>query len=279
MARKNLEKIFADIDTITRNWQQGDCFTHQSDFFFKANPKYHIATDSLPDEDESIIAMEVDGLCVTSQTCDIVRPCKDRPYIEVSPLVKAEDSNHIKQIKKKQRPNRAYIPNLADQNLVVDLDRVMTIEKSCLKGISPIKGCNTDSERRAFAKSLSRKKERPAFPNDFIYLISNLRDKIKGKHNKNSNEGNALRALREIRIAASPSWQESEVSLNFYFIHSMNQTSSDEVGWNKHLEKWKNLLTPHGRFKNITCEVISLESLSAKEYVESDPMDLDYLSE
>ena len=59
----------------------------------------------------------------------------------------------------------------------------------------------------------------------------------------------------------------------------MNQDSFDEAIWNEHLEKWKNLLVPRGRFKNIICEVISLESLSAKEYVESDPMDLDYLSE
>ena len=205
MVRKESEKIFSDIDTITRDWQQGDCFIRKSDFFFKTNPKYHIATDCLLDENESILAMEVDGLCVTSQTCDIVRPCKNRPYIEVSPLIKIKDSDHLKQIKKKQRPNRAYIPNLENQKLVADLDRVMTIEKSCLKGISPIKGCNTDSERRAFAKTLSRKKDRPAFPDDFVGLVSSLRDKIKDKHNRDSIEGRALRDLREIRIAASPS--------------------------------------------------------------------------
>lgn len=278
MTDQQSDKKFSEIDTITSQWEQGDCYIGDCEFFFQINPDHHIASDSeQSDEDDDIFVVDVDGLCVISQTCDIVRDCKDRPYIEVSPLVKVEDDN-LKEIKKGRRPNRAYLPSLEDRKLVVDLDRVMTVEKSCLKDVELIKGCGLDSERRSFANALSRKRVRFAFPDDFVKLVSKLKKKITNKHDRDSGEGEALRSLREIRIAATPSWSSDDVDLNFYFIHDSDQAKFRGKSWEDYCKNWVDLLETEGRFKTVVGEVRTLESLSAKEYVESDQMDLDHLS-
>lgn len=269
---------FSKIDKITSQWEQGDCYIGKREFFFQINPNHRIASDSEQGEEgDDIFVVDVDGLCVISQTCDIVRNCKDRPYLEVSPLVKVGNDN-LKEIKKGRRPSRAYLPNLEHQKLVVDLDRVMTVEKSCLKDVELIKGCNLDSERRSFARALSRKRIRFAFPDDFVRLVSKLKNKMANKHDKDSGEGEALRSLKEIRIAASPSWSSDDVDLNFYFIHDSGQSKFQGKSWDDYRNSWVDLLKTEGRFKTIVAEVRTLESLSAKEYVDSDQMDFDHLS-
>ena len=45
-----------------------------------------------------------------------------------------------------------------------------------------------------------------------------LRRRLVEKHNKSSPEGEALRALLEIRVRAAPSWSAQEVELMFWFI-------------------------------------------------------------
>ena len=58
-----------------------------------------------------------------------MRNCEGREYAEVSPLVQIEP-DWIQDIQKGRRPRYAYLPGLADRNLVVDLDRTMTVEKA-----------------------------------------------------------------------------------------------------------------------------------------------------
>lgn len=46
-----------------------------------------------------------------------------------------------------------------------------------------------------------------------------------------------------------------------------------------YLDKWKELILPAARFSTVDWVVCGLEDLTARDYVESDPLDLDYLSE
>lgn len=118
---------------------------------------------------------------------------------------------------------------------------------------------------------------RPAFPDDFVAFAKRLESRLKEKHNRQSDEGRALRALREIRVQASPSWDASKVTLMFYFIRHDQQADFEGMRWNTLLEVWKKLIMPAGRF-TADAVVITLDRMTAEEYVHSDRLDLDHLS-
>ena len=91
-------------------------------------------------EDMDNAEAEVLGLSVVTQTCDLVRRCEDRPFVEVCPLVEVEDST-LHEIQRGRRPNYAFIPGVAERSLVADLDRVMTVEKSVVATWDRVRGC------------------------------------------------------------------------------------------------------------------------------------------
>jgi hypothetical protein len=139
-------------------------------------------------------------------------------------------------------------------------------------------GCTTDQERRAFAQALVRKRARTAFPDDFTELVAKLMDRLQDKHDKNSDEGRALRALREVRVRVAPSWDAPKVEITFWFIPDDDDVEFEGKPWHDHLERWEKLLAPAGRFAKVHSAVRTLRDLTAREYVESDFLDLDHLS-
>lgn len=91
----------------------------------------------------------------------------------------------------------------------------MTVEKGVVAQWNRVSGCSTDKERRALGQALARKRNRFAFPDDFTELSRKLQNRMRDKHNKSSIEGDALRALCEIRVRASPSWNAPKIGLMF----------------------------------------------------------------
>ncbi len=154
----------------------------------------------------------------------------------------------------------------------------MTVEKSVVAAWTRTPGCPTDEARRHFAQALARKRARVAFPDDFTDLVAKLVDRLSEKHGKESEEGRALRALREIRVRAAPSWDAREIELTLWFIPDDDDLDYEGRPWYWHLEPWEKLVTPTGRFAEIYCVVRPLGDLTAREYVESDLLDLDHLS-
>ena len=130
---------------------------------------------------------------------------------------------------KARRPRYAYIPGIADRLLVANLDAISTIEKAVIAAIEPrdrVRGCRSDDEVRELAFALSRNINRFAFPDDFTAAMRSIRKRILAKHGtmthdqkgRPTNEGVLLTALREIRVACSPSWSAAEPNLTFYFV-------------------------------------------------------------
>jgi hypothetical protein len=223
------------------------------------------------------LTSQVDGLVVVTQTCDIVRDCVSREFVEICPLLPVDDET-LKTIRRGQRPNWAFVPALAARRLVADLDRVMTVEKSVVAGWARSPGWTTDAEARAFAQALARKRVRAAFPDDFTAMVKTLLSRMIDKHGKDSPEGRALRALSEIRILASPEWEGTSVEVMFWFIREEDLPSFDGKGWDELVGAWLALVHPVGRFTKVFGEVTTLARVTAEDYVNSDRLDLDHLS-
>jgi hypothetical protein len=163
---------------------------------------------------------------------------------------------------------------LRDKLLVADLERIMTLEKPIVSGWTRVEGCSTDAERRLFAEAIVRKRQRFAFPNQFSSRFEKMRERFKDKHEKFNDEGRALRELREIRIRAEPGWEEGSVTLTFLFIKKDGMAGPSE----SLAESWVSLFDKGERFVEAYAEVTTLDDISARDYVESDRLDLDGLS-
>jgi len=270
------------IDATLQEWRQGDFVLGEQWFVQRYHPQHPLTQDSQEaiTENGDLVEYSVRGLVVVTQTCDIVRTSSypdNRPFVEVVPLVEVDQENLV-QIQKGQRPQYAFIPGAKHQNLVADLDRVMTLEKAVVASWERQTGCETDQQIRDLGLALARKRQRFAFPDDFISLVRKLTNRLKDKHDKNSEEGKALRALQEIRIRATPSWSSLQIELMFWFIRDEHQIQFENKNWSDWMESWLNLVPPSDRFLQPEGQVVTLEDLTAKDYLESDRLDLDQLS-
>jgi hypothetical protein len=170
------------------------------------------------------------------------------------------------------------VPLLADRKLVAHIERVMTVEKPLVAAWKRTPGWITDVEAREFALALSRKRVRFAFPDDFVTLAKRLQTRLGDKHGKNTDEGRGLRALREIRVNASPSWKSPEVEIFFWFVRNTSDADFEGKSWADLHKDWLRLVPATGRFKSVNGQVAALQDMTAKDYIDSDPLDLDYLS-
>ncbi|MFU8837508.1 MAG: hypothetical protein ACNA75_04325 [Thiohalomonadaceae bacterium] len=229
------------IDEALRVWRQGDCVLGEHWLLFRLDVGAPITEEARVAAAEGADAgeAEVRGLMLLTQTCDIVRSCRDRPFVEVCPLVEVDDEK-FEEIRKGRRPNYAYIPGIGDgTRLVGDLDRLMAVEKAVVAGWNRLNGCRDDDEVRRLSLALARKRARFAFPDDFVAFVKDLQSRLTSKHNKHSDEGRALRALREIRVRAAPSWELSKSNLRSGLSGMMMSLSSKgrlgiiilRVGW------------------------------------------------
>ncbi len=287
--QQGAEKILVDnerkvlvqtVDIALGEWCQGDCVLGEQWFVYRFNSQRPLTNDAadVAQEDVDLTESKVKGFAVITQTCDIVRSCMDRPFLEVAPLVEV-DEQCLYEIQKSKRPQYAYISGVAEYKLVADLDRVMTLEKAVVTDWQRTPGCQNDQEIRALGQALARKRIRFAFPDDFNELARKLQKRMQEKHDKHeSAEGKALRALREIRVRAEPSWNASKAHLMFWFIRHEQQSQFEGISWDQFLKQWLELVPKDGRFHSVEGLVMSLEDMIAKDYIESDPLDLDHLS-
>lgn len=275
------DDAFECVNTLVRSWRQGDCVVGEHWFIHRFDPGTTLSDSEheAAAEGGDLLETAVEGFVMLTQTCDIVRDCRDRPYVEVAPLVEV-DERGVREIRRQQRPKYAYVAALADHRLVADLDRVMTVSKAVVAEWERTKGSPTEDDARRFVQALARKRARFAFPDDFTALAGKLRDRMRGKHDKQSPEGESLRALREIRVRAAPSWNNDEVELTFFFVRKDEEQPAQDLGhnWAELLPRWLALVPASGRFTDIHGLILTLDDLTARDYVESDLLDLDYLT-
>jgi hypothetical protein len=277
---------FEEITEALQSWRQGDfilgsdlAFVHVARLSKPLTEGAALLADELPevegDSDFGTVTTEAPGFILLSQTCDIVRNCEDRPFVELAALVKVSEQE-VEHIRRLKRPSFAYVPGATELQLVADLERTLTIEKAVLATLQRMPGLTTLQEATDFAEALSRKRSRFAFPNDFVRAIKKLHKRLDDRAGKQSEEGKHVDAIREIRVSAHPTWEADEVQLVFWFIKEHNPQPQN---WHQFLSEWEGLIDKSGRFKtDEPFYIVDIDDITAKDYLESQRLDYDQLS-
>jgi hypothetical protein len=181
------------------------------------------------------------------------------------------------------RRNRASqfvgLPGLGSTNIAADLDRTMTVEKGLLASLTErrIKGVTTETEAQILAETLGRKRMRPAFPNDFVIAVENMRKRIIDKHDKDTPEGNFLTNVREIRVRGIPDWIAATIEVEFLFIFERGASvPPDAKNW---IEQLLKRVVIGDRIAAVEGRPVGLDQLSAASYLDSYRLELDHLSQ
>lgn len=269
-----------------KTWRQGDLLFGADlpfvTFAHRHLPMTEVSKSTVADDHAESMVVDVlsdeVGYVITSQSCDLVRSCSDRPYVEIAPLIPV-DSATILLVQRGKVERYACHPLLGDRGLVVDLDRVMVVEKPVLADLDPDlrqAGLSSDDERRRFAGALARKRGRFAFPDDFVTAVRRLRDHIISKHAKNSPLGGFLANVAEIRMFC-PDWRADEPQVTMLFLfEEEHQIPADAK---KHADDLAARFIPTGAFKKLKVQVAAFETMSAARYRASDLLELDFLSQ
>jgi hypothetical protein len=276
---------FQTTDSALAKWRQGDVIiraafsmVHLAMAAQPLTPAADEASKEFPDSDANellSVVSEVPGFIVLTQTCDLVRDCKQRPYVEVAALQEVS-ADIFGQVMRCERPAFAYVPALSDRRLVAHLERTMTIEKAVLAGVAPVRGLTTDSETAAFQEALARQRTRFAFPTCFNKAMGPFQKRMKARAGKNTPEGRHVDALIEIRVSATPSWAAERVAIVLWLIKSHDPESHQ---WTQWIENWQNLIDQTGRYTlEGPLRLVRLEDMRASEYLASHMLDLDHLS-
>lgn len=273
------EELTERIDAGACSWWQGD-IANVNWFRFFANRNCPLTPGELCSVDTPLPCSDqsIRGLVLLTQTCDIRKPCRKRPYVTVSPIVQLEGTDAAL-ARKGRLLNFVPVPAGGTQAFA-DLDRVMTVEKSFLLDWERIPGCRDDQERQAFGRRIARVHQRFAFPDDLHSALSDLVKRITKKFGKNDMEGKALEAIEEIRVTAAPNWDSAEVRvfLTFALADGLIAPEITDEQWAKLVDEWLKLCKPIGVIKNIEGAALPLDEMTAREYLDSDRLELDYLS-
>jgi hypothetical protein len=133
----------------------------------------------------------------------VVRRCTERPFVEVAPLV-AVPEEVLADVERARRPALAWVPRVAGRGLVADLDRTMTIEKSVLVGATRAGGLRDRSGGARLRAGARAKARALRLPGGLHPAGSQAPGSDSRQDGRRSDEGSALRALREICVRAAP---------------------------------------------------------------------------
>ncbi|CAN7606497.1 hypothetical protein LJR245_004521 [Rhizobium leguminosarum] len=263
----------SDIDKSSLDkWRQGD---------YTVDIKQFLVVDSVEDGELVPFGLDVPGFVVISQTCDIVNFGPGKEHVVVCPLREVTES-FLKEIQSGRTPVAAKLQHPPKANLVIDLNRMMTVPKSVLSTLKREVGFSDDAERNRFGEALARKHGRFAFPDDFNdEVLGAIRSKMQKWHDRDSDNGKALRSIASIRATAAPDWDAKVVEVGFRAIlHPQDRRLVSNEKINDVLKSlFDGVLWP-AKYNRASPLFImqTLADLSAQDYVDSMPIDWDYLS-
>lgn len=167
------------------------------------------------------------------------------------------------------------MPSLATKGLVVDLDATAAVHKTVVATWQRTPGCTNDKEQRQFAHALARHRQRFAFPDKFNELVKPIRRWFEDKAGKNSPAGRLVDATREVRVGADD-WNAPTYLI--FFVLTSTTLPGEAIEWQVSLEELATRRR-HPSFPPIEFRLAALDDISAAEYLASDRLDWDGLSD
>lgn len=287
-------------------------------FGHAANPISHGVRQAAAAGDGVVLAqMALDRFVVLTQTCDLVRPAQDRPFVQIAAVVDSADPSSLKG----DRPRFVPLPWAGDQ-ACADLDTIAVLEKPLYERIVAAQTATparpTHDQARRFAYGIGRFFNRFAFPDDVTHAVRPLGQLFKDKHNRATSPVQAaLQAVTQIRASpAGGDWDAAVLDVMLHFIVAEDTLSppdpdearpdSDLVAWAddtartdvqlvKRLDEisepadchvlwaaltrtWAARCQPGGHVVSISAEVSSEAGFPLNETWRSERVDLDHLS-
>ena len=284
----------AEVDLALASWRQGDLivisgdddrlsFVYIADLALPLTAEAQLQAEEASREDEPMglagISKREAGFAVLTQTCDIVRPCHDRSFLELAPLVTIAHRGDLEDIRKERRPAFAWLPEAAQRGWAVNLDRVMTVEKSVIAARERLPGWTDEADLRRFARALARKRARFAFPDDVVRILAPLRTRLTAKAGKQSDAGAMIAQIRQIRIRATPSRTSSgPIEITPIFVIEDGITGEARAKLCRWVQDWCAVLQSNERYSVLPPIIHSRDDLTARDMDDSDQLDLDHLS-
>lgn len=251
----------ADNTFDITHWRQGDvCLDIESLPFLASTDEFQ--------------EMPAKGAVLLTQTCDIVRSAEQRPFVQVAALIQAPN-NDIESIRRFQRPRYAFVPSVASEGLVADLDIIVTLDKSAITEWRRTEGCRTPGEQRDFSHAVGRHKNRFAFPDECTMRLKKLRSWVQKKGKTASEDGEFLQAIEQFRMRADDFSAPTEAE--FICILSDGWTMEQRSAWTVSvIPKMESLVADWCQKSSF--RLMSIEEISLLEYRETYRLDFEALT-
>jgi len=188
---------------------------------------------------------------------------------EVAPAI-------LQSIRTYQRPRYAFVPGVADQNLVADLDIVATVDKRDLAGWTRTPGCRTALEQREFGYAVGRHKSRFAFPDPWSAGLAKLRGWIYEKSKKASDEGEFVRSVEQMRILAED--VEQPLSADIICLIGPQHDANQRARWADKMLPAMEAKVDSNWCRSVSIRLATMDELTAAEYLESIRLDFDAMT-
>ena len=225
------------------------------------------------------VVASAERLVIVSQTCDIVRSCREHPFITLAAVIEL-DEPIASQARRGHRPRLLPLPDIGASSFA-DMNLLVGAEKSTLLGLEPIRGLENSEGQRHFARAVGRVFERPAFPDDLNEALRGLLERIRAKHNRNSPEGQALESLQEIRVVVESADEAHKIRITVLFCPESRPSEESRPRHSELQEQiaaWVTRTRRTGIVVSVDGILAPLDEMTALEYRASDPLDLDYLT-
>jgi hypothetical protein len=100
----------ARIDEALQAWRRGECVLGEQWFAHRFAPAQPLTDEAKASAEAGVDLAESEtrGLMIVSQSCDVVRSCSERPFVEVCPVVQLEE-DVFRQVQRGRRPQFAFV--------------------------------------------------------------------------------------------------------------------------------------------------------------------------
>jgi hypothetical protein len=262
-----------------RRFRQGH-LVQAPPFFYWATPAHGIwALTATADAsaDEEVFELETEdraayGL-ITTQTCDINEAKPKHPWIHVAPVEQMAEGDLAAMVRQHRV---SYLVPLNPPTLegfwVADLRLEVPVEKSWLVGCHPVESYSTEADYERLAERLSHKRERPALADALVEGVYQPLTAWLGRRAGRE----ASTGVREIRFRLGGT-RLVPTAAGLVLIKDEPWSAAERAVWDRWWDHTHRIAEEHG-IALLASEYQTYDSMSARDYVDSVPINLSYLS-